>query len=831
MALLPGLRGNPQDNPDARRSAGEMRTQVQDPARIPALQPSAAPVETYFRPAMPDQDNELTRIAAALQAFNPVLTRFAETQQALDRQNAPDKVARALTGLNAQQRAEVLNNDPSLRDAASQRLGGAMLGSQTAEERITQMRKDFAEGKFDKDTGNFDEWVNGYLRRDIEANKNPQFASQYNERITAGVASLREEHAKYLAGRTLENQDQMIFNHFKSQVGLALDKNVDPAQAFDALRQSMGTIKLIGNKPMPEQEKLLVTLIGRGIADLDNKSDPDYEKKYKLFMGLLNAPRTDPVTGQQLGSLRDSTTLGGQVAQIITKAEASYNARTRTDNLDRLQELNNLAHGGDPNFKTKLEAYRKEFPEALSDENVLSLQNQHRNRVEHMQKEAEKAHLKQQVEGQKNSHIGAVGLPALTTGSLFAIQDTTIINEKGETETWSAEDIRKATVEQAMRNIEQKYAGRDDEASQNEKLAAQVHVYQQSLMKNEEWSKLLKNSVAAAGTVTAAGGDPPPVLTKAYDLYKRLNGKSPQLLAQHVDEKSQAFFELARVGQEYMGLDEKAALAAATRATFDKNFTRSDTDMRESDITQKVRSAIGGWRMPFTTNLTNAYNSDQAVAEVRQSAMLIHRAFGLPMEEAIKAAGERVKNNYTVVNGNAVRIADKQVPPNFGELANRYVDEWYDANKAKLDEMGYKKTDILVFGMPNASAWSLVVKGQAGPIPLAGANFTTANLPKYVEQLLTEKKVREAQELERRDEPVIQLGNPDNKFSLSIGGPAFLDKRNGTPEEQRRYDQERERIMQGRRQKYNRQNQPSDKPADPQPVPDPLGNFSGYTSN
>ena len=94
MANLPGLA--PDDAPSilGRFSGGRAVTPDGVPD-APALRPVAAPVDTYSRPAMPDPENGLTRLAQSLSGFAPAMEKYLDVQAQADHKDLSGKIMAA----------------------------------------------------------------------------------------------------------------------------------------------------------------------------------------------------------------------------------------------------------------------------------------------------------------------------------------------------------------------------------------------------------------------------------------------------------------------------------------------------------------------------------------------------------------------------------------------------------------------------------------------------------------------------------------------------------------------------------------------------------------
>ncbi len=724
MALQNGLGPSPDVSSAPTMNALNGRVTVPDPIRSPGLTPVAQPTNTFIRAAPPPDQTEAMRLADSLSSLAPALQAFGSVQQVQQKQDMPGKVAAALTGHTADEQKQILASNPDLQNHMAQNLGNQMLGSATAEDTINRLRTQYTTGGFDRDNGNFDQWVNGAIQQDLSANKDPHFAETYRQRVMAGVENLRGAQLQYGAQKTVQNQDQLIYGNVKGLVGQAVDQGWDADKLNAAIHQSFATTDTVAHKPLQEQQKVLITALGRMAGELPN--DPQYAQKFAMIQGILKADQTGP-DGKSTGSLMDNTELGGQASDVFRQAQHTFQERSMGDNSTSVSNIHTLAMNGDPSFKAAADQLAQQNPTAMPSEMRVRLNETFDHAVKLKQAQQQKADLDNNYQVQKDQVVSLDGLPKLQTGDIHSMVDRTIVGKDGKPELYSAKDQITDTVAQAQKNIDAKYAGQTDPQVLAQKFQDETKLYSQNGIVNPAWKDLLHAAPAAASTITAAGGDPSPTLAQGYDTYMQLRASAPGLLAKHVDQKGQDFFENARVMQQDMGMDQKQAFAIASKAASDPNWNRSDPGISKRDKDQAIQSALGTW-IPFTSSLAGTANSSQPAVEVSEAAEALHRGTGLPWPQAIQQAGDRVKQNYTIINGSAVRTADKQVPPNFGDLANSYIDKWSDDHSQQLKQLGYGKSDITMQALGATNNWALMFKGHPAPIQLPGAAFSLGNL-------------------------------------------------------------------------------------------------------
>ncbi len=702
------------------------RVPVQDPIRVPGLTPVAQPVDTFIRAAQPPAPTAAMRLADSLSSLAPALAAYGSVQQAQDKQDMPGKVSRALTGRTAGEQRQILATNPDMQSHMAQTLGQRMLGSATADNTIEQLRTEYQTGGFNREGGNFDKWVNDRIQKDLKSNTDPHFAETYGDRVRAGVASLRGVQDKFRADQQVQNQDQLIYGSVKSALGTAVDKGRSPEQLAADLKQTFATTSTVANRPVQEQQQILLEALKRQAADFGN--DPQYAQKYKLIQGVLQAQQTGS-DGKPAGSLLDSTTLGGQANDVLRMARKAYDDRQMGENSSTIADIHAKAQNADPSYKTDLQAMQKAHPEWLTAGHAVTMDQTFDTAVKVKAEQQRKAELEAGEQRQKDTIIAQEGVPAVISGNVHALQDRPIVDAQGKPAVYSADDQRRDAIARGQAIIDQRYAGQNSPEASQAKFNDEAKMYSTNGTVNPAWKDQLTAGPIAASTMTAAGGDPPPTLRDAYSLYLNLQAKAPNLVGASIDKKGQLFFETARAAQQYLHLDEKQAFVLATKATSDPNWDRADPTMNRKDQATAAQAALSPW---FSSSPSSTWNGDESVAETLEAAAALHKGSGIPWQQAIEQSAATVRGNYQVINGTAVRVADRNVPPDFGDLASRFIDQWSEQHKADLAKLGVSKGDITMQALGTTPNWGLFVKGHPAPLELPGAAFTVGDL--YAQQ-------------------------------------------------------------------------------------------------
>ena len=806
MANVPGLTPT-QDDPMA--SPDKLGGRVQTNDSIPQAllpKPVAAPVNTYARPPA-FTDPGLQRLADSLGQLSNGIYAFGDAAAEADKPKQLGIATQKLAGRTPDEQRQILAEDPALHGAVAERFAHGIIGSNSADQDANALRSAYAT-QFDKDGGDFNQFVNGYVRSVLDKEKDPTFARAYMERMQPTIDALRGEHTKYLAERTVTDQNNLIYGKFQSTVNEAMERGASPEQTLAAIRQTMGTIDTVAKRTPAEQEQILVQMLGRQVEGM--KDAPDYDKKFAMLKGILNAKTVDPRTGQER-SLLDDQTVGGAAHTVLTQATTLFTKRDEMANSTAVSSVTDLAHNADPTFEAARDKLIKEHPTWVTAEGIERMNTAFTAAKTRKANEYAKAVAEQQEQNQKTSILSSQAYPAIITGEGMSITPRTYVAKDGSTQVYSAEDQRKDAGEVIQRQIDQHYPGwKTDPQQAAEKLADEVRLYGQNGLKNKDWETLLKSGPAAATTPTAAGGDIPPALMKSYQLYRDLRAASPELLQRHLDDRSQRFFEAARVAQEMgLGADAKQALALAAVAAHEGKLDKTMPDQNIRDTMDQAKRQLTGF-MGFG-GLANTTNADEPIRKVVTLATVLNTAYGIPMDKAIEQAAPNVKAGYVKVNGNAVFVGSREVPHNFADLAGQYVDRYWEQNKEALEKQEISKSDLTLFSANGTPNWIIIPRGfPHAASGTNGAGFSPSDLYDIARNNWDRAAAAAHREQERRYEPWFVVGNPD-EGGLTVG-PYF---KNGATAAQEAL------VKEEARKKYQQQQtHPRDwSKVDPAPVP------------
>lgn len=740
MPNLPGL--TPADDPSLQGRASGGRVVPQDTGPDPQrLQPVAAPVDTYVRPAQPAPDNALTLLAASLSGLNPALKQYAAVKAADDHADLPGKVMEArLTSANDAEFNQKLKTDPALQGPLAQRLGMAQLGMSTAEAADQKIVQDYQAGGFNKDSGNLDDWLHQRMAPDLAAHKgDPAFMNGYGERFLATRAKLQADLAGYRTTQAVNAQDQSIFGASLATINGGIDRSDDPAKIVRSIQDQFKSNQLVLSKPPEDQAKLQLRLLD----NLKDKIAEDPRRAAQLtavIQGLANADRTGP-DGKSMGSLLNDPSVGGQMADTLRGALTANESQSRLANTGDMTRLAQLAHSGSADFDAELAAQRKADPKRYDQPQITSLTLAHDHAVAMKQRQLAD-HQAEQSELNARANLTTQGLIAAQQGKLHTLADQEIFDAKGKTVVVTADEQVKAVTAARMGQIDSwlaQHPGHEKEA-----LKSRVGYFAANpSATNDTWKRDLTNAPRAATTAVAAGGAIPPALHDAYTTYKALEAWSPTTAYAHTDDTSRAFYERAKVAEQVQHMGEREALALATRASTDKGHGADAPSISYPEFQRKANAVLGTW---WGKDNTETANHGQVLTDVRQAAENLVKGNGLDWDTAVGVAAESVKKNYTVINGVSVRTADKRVPADFGTIANRYFDQYYQANKDQLAALHFDKGDLAMVSVGDTPTWRVVLKPMMTDPDIPNSDISLNQIYDVVHGLQAERDQRDRED-------------------------------------------------------------------------------------
>jgi hypothetical protein len=184
-------------------------------------------------------------------------------------------------------------------------------------------------------------------------------------------------------------------------------------------------------------------------------------------------------------------------------------------------------------------------------------------------------------------------------------------------------------------------------------------------------------------------------------------------------------------------------------------------------------------------DLAGAENLEAVSVPMQKMAQILVQAGGLNAEKALEEAAKSVSRGFKVVNGNAVYTGDRQVPPDFGQLATQHIENFATLTKERY---GYDKGDLTIRPLNNQNAWIVVDKATQLPVSFGSDGVITMDdLAKIKTQ--NAEKARADAEAKSRDRYKPIFTAPGGVFSIDRPNLSGY-----TPAEVKRLEEERKKA-------------------------------------
>lgn len=186
---------------------------------------------------------------------------------------------------------------------------------------------------------------------------------------------------------------------------------------------------------------------------------------------------------------------------------------------------------------------------------------------------------------------------------------------------------------------------------------------------------------------------------QAFERYKLIANKAPNLLTLVADERARSIFETAMIADGSPTEQLRGAL----------QYYANRDDKRDAVAFKKVSEAVEkmagpGWIDTFKSWFGGEIpeNIGALNGEVEKRASYLVQAYHLTPDIAVKRSVESLRSHYAVINGWAVNTNDKRLPADFDRLAERYISDLVTKyGPAKFDAQSAR--DLTLMGMPDGT--------------------------------------------------------------------------------------------------------------------------------
>ncbi|PIU05875.1 MAG: hypothetical protein COT28_00850 [Methylobacterium sp. CG08_land_8_20_14_0_20_71_15] len=630
-----------------------------------------------------------------------------------------------------------MKSDPDVETKMGQRLIAKYHGRAAAEEAGRAVAAYYA-NDFDKDGGDLPGYLKGVRENAVKANGgNPYFAGEFDSAFHNTAQQVQAQQVRYRAERSAEATQETVQAGWLGTVDQGIKAGSSPEAIAAAVRQSYETNRHILKVSFPDQDRALLGVIGAMKGKLE--ADPANADQYLAVVKALAGTDRVDAQGKKLGTLEGSSTIGPQVSAAVASFEAAYGQRRDRATVDAKHGFWSQADRGELDEKSLRTFFDEPRNKGAMTEGEYQgyLRLNERSRASLAAERAKQA--AKELEKDQRKLLDSQALDAGDRGSLWTLKDQDITAANGEAKTVSAKDQQDAAVSGFL-DREQFVASRGaGTPAQREaaSFARKVEWFSRNGQENPEWSDVMKRG-AVAGNSVMVGGELPQVLREGFQTYRRLAAAAPQLALAQAGSEAAKFYDVADTLVSSGVQDEGTALATAVAYHRDPSKFESVTARVRSE---EVRSRIAGIAsnplgLGFN-RLAGVSNIEAMSTETQKLADIYVKVGGMGADEAVKRAAARVEQNFTNVNGHAVRTADRRVPPDFGSLAGEYLKRYAEERGATV---GREVGDLSIAPMPNsATNWMVVDRITGLPVEMGPRAALTLDDLRAVQEVRADK--------------------------------------------------------------------------------------------
>lgn len=685
MANIVGLNST-QDDPAAGGRRLRQGTVLDDGSnmRMPGLKPVASPVDIYHRPAQAPIDNNLKDLAEGLSMLNPALAKWAKAD---DKEEInKDALAAKYQPMNREQLSEALKTDPDLRGKMAQQFAGNIYAEKAGLDlrgELVQLYND--PERFDKQNGDFNKVATEYVAKrgqELFAN-NPSGAAKFYEGSASVVHSLQSEFLSEKVKQGEVQRAQMTQDGAANIVRQAINTDQSPEGIIREVGEYMRTNKAVMNVPYKEQMQQQITAMQPLLQDME--ADPAKRNKiYKAVEALYTMPRKgeDGVERRlidQPGGLGDLAK--GQLADFKKKRDELNDKHLVTEKLHWEVNAEHDPAAVDPR---KLEVWSKENGDAYSPAEMKAVLAKRETALRQLAEKGLDEEAKRKAT-QMKTDVDRKNLERLESFDLVLPQDA----QMPQKEFFRNDDLDAVkpykAAEQQQRAVElyRQKLGASKTVLINSKKMTQEQA--EDWARGQELATLSQNGIvpddwkqelqAGANTLTTAtlsnSKEMPQPALKAYERYKLLASKAPNLLSQVADERTRAIFDNAMLVDGSPTDQLRGALV----------YYGNRDEKREQVSLKSVKETVGslagatkwGWIKSVFGGAEVPDNFGALLPQVEKRAAFRVQAYNENPQDAVVKAAKSLRSHYAIVNGTAVLTDDKRLPPNFEHLAERYL--------------------------------------------------------------------------------------------------------------------------------------------------------------
>ena len=626
--------------------------------------------DTYVQPERPVINNDMERLSQSLAGFSQSLAGFARAFSGADQKTQDQQAKEAADRFIASStspdlyKAVMSGQAPYAANHAAKGAYDASIGMNIGNELKSSMLSTFGPGGsqslLDANGNPVDvdklatSHVADYLGRIPQGS--PHAAASFRALTESTILELKQKQQAELATRNGQMRDTTIATGFRNVLQAGDLSQLSPEQVAARVRTSYAELQGVTHATWAELDDKLVGQLKLSLAD--NAATPQNARN---VLAILDAPRKDVVTGQDIGALsrnpryaEDATVLRAEANKVLGK-EAEAQARAEMS-----QQARAALERGDGSFDAVQDVY---FTNPYTKQGKL--------------------------------------IPAKE------IKDAAVVAQ--------AQDTRSKVASQLN--------GQPAGVVNAQVFQAQASQFIPSGVINPEWQGYLKSSVKAAGDTTSLT-DPAAAtrLKQAANLYEALRTRSPSYVDAMLDDKEKGFFENYHLLRK-MGKGDDLALNGAAKALEPENRFDPGVAARYQDIETKVGELqkTGGF-MFFGS--TTTHNLGQVRGEFIRRVGLLTRTQGVSVDDAIKTVRADMGTSVPNINGQFLFDRSPFLTVGKEPVVQRQLSDVFSQFAEPLKKQGIDSpSDLSVrftgghYEVIRASDGAVVVTGSPGTTP------------------------------------------------------------------------------------------------------------------
>jgi len=505
-------------------------------------------------------------------------------------------------------------------------------------------------------------------------------------------------------------------SHAKPQIMQALSKRREQGIEL-AAKQNQDLI--LGSLPLAKSSSDLAELSAL-LRSNNNKLTDQQAKAQVVSKAISNAV---DLAGQDTkaaeSALKAAEVFGGDafgpdIASARTKIQAAVIEKTRKDQAFVLDGFKTRLGLGEPPESVYPDAVKAAKEGKIDGGDLLSMRIKFDE--ERKAKEAEAKKLLDQTstdawKSQVSSVVGAYMDAGDQTGGAAQLPAKfEFKTPSGKIESVPRQELVEAKVNERFADIDSTSLSLDDNLSRKLDFLTK----QSGKATYAPWAASLNGIATQALRADASSENVPDAAIQAVDLYERLSAKKAYgVINDHLtDDQSRNMLRLVdavkthlRGGADGIGITTQDAIAAVVKASGTRGLSRfAPVPLNEIGVRDAADEVMG--------NFSKAANKDQIEQILSEKAGMYRSLAGINEQSAVERAGKDLLEDMKIIDGQAVFVRGRNIPPDMEELG-KAIKQSYVAAHGKAN--GLSESDISLFIDPVSGL--VTVQTAGGVIP------------------------------------------------------------------------------------------------------------------